>query len=116
MQYVITTIMVCFDFLTGWAQSVYNNTFESSLMRKGIFHKLSIVAVLVLAALFDWSLAYIDLGVLSTVPISGMICAGFTIMEIGSVLENLHKINDEIPASFSGLLGLGKGDHTGKED
>ena len=111
MQYVVTCAFIALDYLTGWLQSIYNDEFQSSIMRQGIFHKLSILAVLIMAALFDWSLQYIDLGVLSAVPISSMVCAAFTVMEIGSVLENLHKINDEIPASFTGLLGLFKGDN-----
>lgn len=114
MQYLITIVFTVMDYLTGWAQSVYNNTFQSSIMRKGIFHKLAIFAVLLLVALFDWSMNYIDLGVLSSLPISTLVCTGFIIMEIGSVLENLHMINDEIPGSFSGLLNIGK-EKTGNE-
>lgn len=108
MQYIITCIMIAMDFITGMAQAVYNGEWQSSVMRKGIFHKLAIMGVLVLAALFDWAKGYIDLGVLSTLPISGAVCAGFTIMEIGSTLENLHKINDDIPNSFNGLFSIGK--------
>lgn len=108
MQYLITIVFTVMDYLTGWAQSVYNDTFQSSIMRKGIFHKLAIFAVLLLVALFDWSMNYIDLGVLSAMPISTLVCTGFIVMEIGSVLENLHMINDEIPGSFTALLNIGK--------
>lgn len=117
MKYIITIAFIVMDYLSGAAQSVYNNTFKSSIMRQGIFHKLALITVLILAALFDWSAAYIDLGVLSTVPISGLVCTGFIIMEIGSVLENLHKINSDIPDSFSGLLHIGAiGDAPCQED
>lgn len=101
------------DYLSGWVQSVYNDTFTSSIMRKGIFHKLAIIGVLVMVALFDWAKGYIDLGVLSEAPISGMVCTGFVIMEVGSVLENLHKINEEIPGSFAGLMGFAAANHIG---
>lgn len=108
MQYIVTIILVIFDYLSGWAQSVYNGNFQSCIMRKGIFHKLAIFGVLVLTALFDWAQAYIDLGVLSTFPVSGTVCTGFVIMEMQSVLENLHKINEDIPSDFTGLFGIGK--------
>lgn len=105
MQYILTMAFVSLDYISGTAASLYNNTFESSTMRKGIFQKLSILVVLIMVALFDYAQAFVDLGALATVPVSGMVCAAFIIMEINSVMENLHKINDQIPANFSGLFG-----------
>lgn len=108
MQYIITCIMIAMDYLTGLAQAIYNHNFQSCVMREGIFHKLAIIGVLLLVAVVEWSMGYIDLGVLGSFPTSGMVCSGFVIMEIGSTLENLHKINKDIPSGYNGLFSIGK--------
>lgn len=104
MQYIITIIFVIFDFLSGWVASICNGNFKSSVMRKGIFHKLAIFGVLFLVALLDWATNFVNLGVLAEFPVSGTICTGFVVMEVQSVMENLHRMNEDIPGSITELL------------
>lgn len=107
-QFGIAFIFTVFDYASGTLQSIVNGEFKSSVMRTGIFHKLALWMVLILAALFDWAMEYVDLGGVSDLPISGCVCAFIAIMEIGSILENLHKANDDIPGGVADLLDLAR--------
>lgn len=106
--YCLTAIFNAIDYLTGWLQSVANGTFKSSIMRRGIFHKLSIWIVLVVVALYDVGKKYVDLGVFGQFPVSKCVCAMFIIMEISSIMENVHLMNNDIPGGFKDLIDLAR--------
>ena len=94
MVYVITGLFMLLDIITGIALAVKNKCFTSSAMREGLFHKCGSVLCLALGALVDWGQTFIDLGV--NVPVAGIFCTYIITMEIGSIIENVGKINPEI--------------------
>ncbi|MCD7886730.1 MAG: phage holin family protein [Clostridiales bacterium] len=112
MAYLITCAFIALDFVTGLVQAVATGAFSSSIMRQGLFHKLALLMCIALGILVDYAQGFVDMGV--TVPVAGAVCAYIAIMETGSSLENICKINpDLMPSKLSGIFGVNGGDDNG---
>lgn len=102
--YVITAAFIALDFITGLIKAFASNTFTSTKMRQGLFHKVGLILCMILGILVDYAQGYIDLGV--TLPVAAAICAYICLMEITSIIENVCKINPDIlPEKLTGLFG-----------
>lgn len=109
MVYVITCGFIAFDMLTGLIGAFKNKAFNSSTMREGLFHKCGSILLVVFGVLVDYAQSFIDLGF--EVPIAISICAYIILMEIGSAIENIGKINpDLIPEQIRTRFFKLKGD------
>ena len=94
MLYIVTLCFIALDFLTGLIKAFCFKEFNSSVMRQGMYHKIGSIISVVLGVLVDFTTQYIDIGVDLKVTIP--ICAYIIIMEIGSIIENIGKINPDI--------------------
>lgn len=94
MTIVVTTTMIVFDFVTGLIKSLKEKSFDSSIMREGLFNKVGSVLTIVFGVLIDYLQDFVDIGV--TIPILEGICIYIVLMEIGSIIENLGAINQNI--------------------
>ena len=63
-------------------------------MREGLFHKSGSVLIVVFGVLVDYAQTFVDLGV--NIPFTIAICTYVILMECGSIIENVGKINPEI--------------------
>lgn len=107
--YVIVAAFIVLDFVTGMAKALATQTFSSTKMREGLWHKTSLVLVVVLGVLVDYAQGYLDLGI--TLPVAGAVCTYISLMEISSILENVCKIYpDLMPDKLHQLFGGGKGE------
>ncbi|MCD8146008.1 MAG: phage holin family protein [Clostridiales bacterium] len=108
MTYLITCAFIALDFITGLVQALATKTFSSSIMREGLFHKVGLILCMILGILVDYAQNFVDLGV--TVPVAGAICAYICVMEVGSIIENVCKIDPEImPEKLTGFFASLKG-------
>lgn len=74
-------------------------------MREGLYHKIGLLLVILLGVLVDYAQGWLELGM--SVPVAGAVCAYIVIMEIGSSLENICKINpDLMPDKLTALFGV----------
>ncbi len=80
--------------ITGLIKAFKEKAYTSSVMREGLFHKSGSIVCIVFATLVDYAQTLVDIGV--TVPVAISVCAYIILMEIGSIIENLCKINPEI--------------------
>lgn len=104
---LITCIFVVFDLTSGGVAACANHEWKSSEMRKGLYHKFGSIMLVVLAYLIDYAQKYVDLGV--QVPIAAGVCVYIILMELGSIVENIGKINpDLLPDKVRAILGLDK--------
>lgn len=94
MIYAIAGVFMLLDMVTGLVMAFKSKTFTSSIMREGLFHKAGSVLLLVLAGLVDFAVKYMDLGV--SVALSPVFCCVICLMEIGSIIENICRINPKI--------------------
>lgn len=94
MLYLITSFFVAFDMITGIIKAIKEKNFTSSVMREGLFHKCGSVALVVFGVMVDYAQRYVDIGV--NIPIATAVCSYIILMEIGSITENIGKINPNI--------------------
>ncbi len=94
MVYLVTAGFVGLDMLTGIVKAFKEKNFTSSVMREGLFHKCGSVIAVVFAVLVDYAQSLVDLGV--TIPIAIAVCSYIILMEVGSIIENIGKINPRI--------------------
>ena len=92
--YIITGAFILFDLITGIIKAFVQNDFKSYKMRQGLFHKCGSLLCVVFGIGVDIAQTYMDLGV--SIPVSTAICAYITLMEVGSIIENICVINPEI--------------------
>lgn len=93
MKYLVAITMgfILFDLITGVIKAFKEKTYTSSLMREGLFHKAGSILLIMLAILADYAQTFVDLGL--TVPLTIAVCTYVILMEVGSSIENIGKIN-----------------------
>ena len=97
----IVLIFISFDILFGLLQSLTNQTFQSSMMRQGLFHKLGEILCYLFGVVCDTTLPLIN--ILVPFSLANAITIYIVIMEIGSILENLSKVSP-VMAKYLGFV------------
>ena len=90
----IILLFIAFDIVTGLIKSLSTHSYQSSVMRQGLFHKLGEIVCFIFGVVCDIFLPY--LGVKIPVSIAQSICVYIVVMEIGSVVENIGEINPDL--------------------
>lgn len=88
---IVTACFILLDFITGIIKAFASKSYNSSVMREGLFHKIGSILVILFGALVDYAQGFMDLGI--SVPVAGSVCVYICMMEIGSIIENLCIIN-----------------------
>lgn len=91
---IIVLIFIAFDVLTGWLKAIATKTANSSIMRKGLFHKLGEIIAIIFGYVCEYTLPY--LGVQAAIPFAAAIGTYIVLMEIASIVENIAKINPSL--------------------
>lgn len=91
---IIVLIFIAFDILTGWLKALATGTTNSSIMRKGLFHKLGEIVAMAFGYVCQYTLPY--MGVTIKVPFAVAIGTYIVVMEIASIVENIAKINPQL--------------------
>ena len=97
----IVLIFISFDILFGLLQALTNQTFQSSMMRQGLFHKLGEILCYLFGVVCDTTLPLIN--ILVPFSLANAITIYIVIMEIGSILENLSKVSP-VMANYLGFV------------
>ena len=105
--FLIVGSAITLDLVTGVAKSVHGGAFNSSVMREGLWHKLSEVIALIVAYFVQYMLPYI--GIPYSVPAVSVVTIYIVLMEVGSCLENLGEINPQLKGPLSKVFAQLKG-------
>lgn len=100
--YVIVLCFIGFDVLTGLVKALYTSGLNSTILRKGLFHKLSELLAVGGSGLLEYSTEYINLGV--NLPLLNCVSVYVCIMELISIMENLAEVNPELNKLFKPFL------------
>ena len=96
-------VFVALDIITGLLKSFKMKKFKSSQMRDGGFKKGAVILFLSLIFFVDFVQCRIDLGF--KVPLFTGVSTYFALMEFGSIIENLCKIEPKISKVVKDFLG-----------
>ena len=105
--FIVVGLAIILDLVTGISKSIHAGGFKSSVMREGLWHKLSEVIALIVAYFMQYMLPYI--GIPYSVPAVSVITIYIVLMEVGSCLENLGEINPQLKEPLSKIFAQLKG-------
>lgn len=91
--YILVLLLIVIDYITGVIYAIKDQSFDSTIMRQGLWHKVSYLVVIVVGYIIDRLCAYYDLDLFYSGSILALIIVWVVLTEIGSILENLVKIN-----------------------
>lgn len=108
--YVMLAVLVFIwmDIVSGMIKAFSTTGFNSSVMRRGFYHKLGEVLAVVLLAATDFYLPIVGVNVDVSFSVIGS--AYLVLMEIGSVIENIGAINPELVGPLTKIFAKLKGD------
>ena len=113
LSIVIVLLLILFillDVISGLVKAFATTGFDSSVMRRGFFHKLGELLSVALCVVVDVSLP--RLGIPVDTDFTAVCCVYLVIMEIGSILENIGAINPELREPLSKIFAKLKGSDT----
>lgn len=91
-------VMMVFDIITGFMAAWKNKDIQSTKMREGLFHKGTLILLIILAWLCELFVMHVpDLGI--TIPLVIPTCVIIFAMELVSITENASEINPELKDS-----------------
>lgn len=107
--YITVLIFIAFDVLTGLIKALAKEGLNSTVLRKGLFHKLSEIITVFGAALLQHGAEYIKLGVdfPALIGVASYIC----VMELVSIIENIAIVNPTLGKLFKPFLNKLKDEH-----
>ena len=98
----IALIFIILDVLSGILAAAVAGNISSTVMRTGIYRKLALVLILVVASLVDLAELYLPLGFDTPVYMAAVVY--IILMELASILENIESINPSLAGN--GIFGL----------
>ena len=108
--YITVGAFILFDLITGIIKALYNEGLNSTYLRKGLYHKLSEVIVVVGSGLLEYGIQYVELGF--DIPVLKVVAIYICSMELVSVLENLAEVNPSLAKLFRPYLEKLKEEYT----
>lgn len=100
--YIAVGCFILFDIITGLIKALFKGGINSTLLRVGLFHKLSEVLAVVGSGLLEYGTNYINLGF--DFPALKIVALYIVIMELISILENLGEVNPALGKLFTPYL------------
>lgn len=101
--FLIVTVIMTLDIVTGVIKSIYNKSFSSEDLRKGLAHKLVYIIILALAWFIEQAETHVDLGI--SWPLVVPVTVALSAIDIVSILENAVAIDPELgKGKISGIF------------
>ena len=88
VYWAIVAVSILLDIITGLIKAVYTHTFQSRIMREGLFHKVG--ELIAGGVLYGAQIVLPMIGVETTLPLFPAGVGYCFIMELGSIIENLR--------------------------
>lgn len=110
--FAIVGLFILLDIVTGIVQALYNEGLNSTILRKGLFHKLSEILAVVLSVLLEYAGNLVNIGV--ELPLVEGVVAYICLMETVSIIENICAVNPMLSKLFTPYLNKLKNKETEK--
>lgn len=99
---IVVGVFILFDFVTGLMKAIKNKEINSTVLRKGLFHKLSEIVTVLGAWLLEYGMKYINLDI--DIPLLTGVVSYICLMELISIIENLCDLNPDLFKFFRPYL------------
>lgn len=96
---LVSLAFIVFDVLTGWLKAYITATMNSSMMRKGLLHKIGEIMAVLFGYMCQYSLPLLGLNI--SAPFAGAITTYIVLMETASVIENICAMNPSLRDALS---------------
>lgn len=106
--YVVIGLLILLDVITGIIKAGYEKNIQSTILRKGLYHKISEVLAILLTSLIQYGSQYINFPI--HFPVTLCVMGYIGLMEITSILENICKINPDMFKIFQRYIKNNKSD------
>lgn len=106
---LVPMALMCLDLVSGYAAAMHNGEVNSTVMRDGLWNKLSEVLAIVLGKATEFAITVFgadEVGITTTVPVCNAVCVFITVYELVSVIENIGKMNPAIGSALVRILGI----------
>lgn len=111
---ILACVMMCADVLTGFIVAVINNKVSSTVMRRGLLHKVLTLILIFACLAIEIGLSHM-VALPYDIPTCEVVCGYVVVMELASVLENIGKGYPDFASSAAfKLFNLGNNDGEGK--
>lgn len=111
--YLVVFGFIVFDIITGLVKAVANEGINSTLLRKGLYHKISEGLSVVGAALLERAMSVLEFGV--ELPAVKAVAIYICLMELVSIIENLCELNPTMRKFFKPYLEKIKNEEDSKD-
>lgn len=101
VYWIVVAVAILLDIITGLIKAIYTKTFQSSVMRQGLFHKLG--ELLAMGILYGAQIAFPLIGIEAQLPLFPAGVGYCVLMELGSIIENLRSFTP----GLDNILGKG---------
>lgn len=91
-------LMMLIDMVTGIAQAIFNCSFKSSTMRRGLCHKATLTLIIMFVICIEILSSHIAGLNFNGISVY-VVCIAIIFMELASILENLKKAYPELADS-----------------
>jgi toxin secretion/phage lysis holin len=103
MTYLIVSFcFIGFDIVTGLLKAIYKGKVNSTVLREGLFHKISELLVVFGSGALEYGTAYIKLGI--DLPLIEAVTVYICLIELASIIENLCELNPKLAKLFKPYL------------
>lgn len=106
---VLPLVAIVFDFIVGFIAAAKNNMVSSTVMRRGMWNKLSEVLAIMFGFLCEFGIEVFGastLGFNVNIPIVTGICVYIFVYEVVSIIENLGCMNPELADKLTTVIGI----------
>ena len=112
--YITVLVFITFDVITGLLKALAKEGLNSTILRKGMYHKLSEIIVVIGAGLLEHGAKAVELGINfpALIAVAGYVC----VMELVSIIENLALLNPGLYKFFKPILNKLKDKEEEKDD
>lgn len=111
---ITVLVFIAFDVITGWLKALATGTTDSSIMRKGLFHKLGELLAVMFGYMCEYAFPIMDIEV--SIPFAGVIATYIVLMETASIIENLCIMNPSLSEIMKKIFDEDKLQRKGDRD
>ena len=106
---ILPLIAIVFDFIVGFVAAAKNGVVSSSVMRRGLWNKLSEIIAIMFGFLCEFGIEVFGastLGFNANVPVVSGICVYSFGYEIVSIIENIGRLNPTFAEKLTAVIGI----------